>query len=408
MKPVHDFLRKAVHSRELIDRYLDPTAKMWGKFDPKLGYVLRNAFIRDGVDGSYTLSRYEEDGPRNVVNFADQPCRINTYGNSFTQGHQVSDGETWQEVLAAHFGEPIQNFGIGGHGVYQAYRRLIHMEETERGAPNLIFNFWGDDHQRSINAWRFLSYVDTWSEATSATMFSGNPWCYARLDPATGDLVEYENPLNTPESLYKLCDEEYVLETYQHDPVVRLLVALRLPERLDTAPIEELGAAVGIHDLDFSSPARTRDSAWWVYNTYSWKVTEKILEKLQRFIAERNKRLLVLLSYPEFSVRELCEGKQRDELAYLDWHPKPLRDFMTAKAIPFIDVMPAHLQEFQQFRLTPKEYTDRYYIGHYNPQGNHFFAYAIKDQLVDWLDPKPPTYQDEAEGLVRFDGYLPG
>ena len=24
--------------------------------------------------------------------------------------------------------------------------------------------------------------------------------------------------------------------------------------------------------------------------------------------------------------------------------------------------------------------------------GNHFFAFAIKDALVKWLDPNPPTY----------------
>ena len=27
-------------------------------------------------------------------------------------------------------------------------------------------------------------------------------------------------------------------------------------------------------------------------------------------------------------------------------------------------------------------------IGHYSPQGNHFFAYSIKDKVVEWLDPK--------------------
>jgi hypothetical protein len=38
---------------------------------------------------------------------------------SFTQYHQVSDGETWQEYLAAHLGEPVGDFGIGlDTGVY--------------------------------------------------------------------------------------------------------------------------------------------------------------------------------------------------------------------------------------------------------------------------------------------------
>ena len=65
-------------------------------------------------------------------------CRINTYGDSFTQGSQVSDGETWQEILAAHMGEPVRNWGIGGHGVYQAYRRdESRVEGRERKAPSM-------------------------------------------------------------------------------------------------------------------------------------------------------------------------------------------------------------------------------------------------------------------------------
>ena len=48
----------------------------------------------------------------------------------------------------------------------------------------------------------------------------------------------------------------------------------------------------------------------------------------------------------------------------------------------------------------------RYFIGHYTPSGNHFFAYAIKDKIVDWLDPKPITYQQDENKLIRFKGYL--
>ena len=66
--------------------------------------------------------------------YAGRPCRINTYGDSFTQCHQVSDAETWQEYLAGHLGEPIRNFGMGGYGVYQAYRRMVREEQTDQGA----------------------------------------------------------------------------------------------------------------------------------------------------------------------------------------------------------------------------------------------------------------------------------
>ena len=66
-----------------------------------------------------------------------------------------------------------------------------------------------------------------------------------------------------------------------------------------------------------------------------------------------------------------------------------------------------HLEDFKKFNLTLEEYMDRYFIGHYKPAGNHFFAYAIKNQIVDWLDPKPITYLKDDGKLIRFEGYLP-
>jgi hypothetical protein len=37
---------------------------------------------------------------------------------------------------------------------------------------------------------------------------------------------------------------------------------------------------------------------------------------------------------------------------------------------------------------------------HYNPRGNHFFAYALKDRLLELLDPKPLPYQDRGPGAA--------
>lgn len=34
--------------------------------------------------------------------------------------------------------------------------------------------------------------------------------------------------------------------------------------------------------------------------------------------------------------------------------------------------------------------------------GNHFFAYSIKDTVVDWLNPKPITYQDREQKMITF------
>jgi hypothetical protein len=38
--------------------------------------------------------------------------------------------------------------------------------------------------------------------------------------------------------------------------------------------------------------------------------------------------------------------------------------------------------------------TSRDYLGHYNPTGNQFQAFTIKDKLVAMLDPKPVAYRE--------------
>ncbi len=408
MMTYREFIEKAAPGRAILDRYLDPSSRMWAKFDPEIGYTLRNAWIRDGVDGAYTLSRYAEDGPRRQGNFADQPCRINTYGNSFTQCHQVSDGETWQEILAAHFCEPIRNYGIGGHGVYQAYRRLLRNEATDDGAPYVIFNLWGDDHQRSITPWRWFSFAHAWDQATTAFMFHGNPWAYARLDPDSGELIEIPTAFGTPESLYQLCDPAFTYETFKDDFVIRIQAVLRDDVEVDPAPLRAVAESIGLGRLKWDTPEAAAGGAWTLYNEYAWKVSVKIMDKVKAWADGQGKQLLILLSYPEASIREICEGKSRDAEDYLDWHPRALREHIAGLGLPCLDILPKHVEEFKTFRLSPKEYVGRYYIGHYNPRGNHFFAYAIKDALVDWLDPKPPAYRGDEEPLIRFRGYLPG
>ena len=50
-------------------------------------------------------------------------------------------------------------------------------------------------------------------------------------------------------------------------------------------------------------------------------------------------------------------------------------------------------------KIDVKDYLAQYYIGHYNPRGNHFCAFAIKGQLVQMLDPKPAPYLQDAAVL---------
>ncbi|KPL26247.1 MAG: hypothetical protein AMS23_02470, partial [Bacteroides sp. SM1_62] len=93
-----EYIREAAALKEEIDVFLNESS--WAQFDPDVGYILGNYSPNDGVDGSKTISTVRQDGARTSFVYTYRPCRINTYGNSFTQCHQVSDAETWQEYLA--------------------------------------------------------------------------------------------------------------------------------------------------------------------------------------------------------------------------------------------------------------------------------------------------------------------
>ena len=97
-----EYLRESAVSKEVIERFLKGPG--WAQYDPELGYILGNYLPQDGMDNSTTISTVQANGARTSFMYAGKKCRINTYGDSFTQCHQVSDGETWQEYLAGHLG----------------------------------------------------------------------------------------------------------------------------------------------------------------------------------------------------------------------------------------------------------------------------------------------------------------
>jgi hypothetical protein len=404
---LRSFLQPHVLQRSSLDQFLDPKAQVWARFDPELGYLLRNAFVRDGVDGCHTLARYQETGQRQQVNFQDQPCRIHTYGDSFTQGHQVSDGETWQEILAAHFCEPIKNFGVGGFGVYQAYRRLLRSEATEQSAKYILFNIWGDDHLRSVYAWRWLAFPDNALASMSGTMFHANPWVHARLDDQ-GELLDRDSLCPTEASLYQLCDLDFLVETFRDDEIAHLLFAQRTGSILDIETLEKVAAKCQRNMPDFFTANAIKASATQLLHAYAVRVGMLIMDRLQAHCKQNNQELMVLLSYPVGSVWHACNRSPADDPDNTDWHPQVFKDHLKERGIPLVDSLPAHVAEYDTFKLSAKQYVDRYYIGHYNPQGNHFFAYANKESIRNWLNPPPPAYRNDQEPLIRFKGYLPG
>jgi hypothetical protein len=390
---LREFLNMHIYTREQVDKFLDPDQPNWATFDPEFGYkLLPHNVIRDGVGGCRTILNIQQTDERKMINFANQPCRINTYGDSFTQCCQVSDGETWQEILAAHLGEPIRNFGVGGYSVYQAYRRMLRKEATSLSTEYVILNIWGiDDHLRSLDAWRYLRTKEWFQKPEHANMFHANTWAHVRIDPETGNLVEHENLCLTPESLYQLCDKNYVYETFKDDAVVKIIFAQQSGTGVDFSELKKLAAILCV-EVDFSSPEASRKSAATLHIACGLRTSTLIVKKAQIFAENEDKKLLILLSYDQDQVAKACEGQPRIDQTFVD--------FLKENRVPFVDTLAKHIEDFKAFNLSTREYVARYYVDeHYSPKGNHFFAFAIKDAVVDWLDPKPIAYREGSETL---------
>lgn len=395
-----DFLDEATPTREMVDRFLDPKANNRWTFDAELGYMGRDNVVKDGVDGCCTISCFQPSEERRMINFAEQHCRINTYGNSFTQCSQVSDGETWQEYLAAHFGEPIRNFGVGGYGVYQAYRRMLREEKTESSAEYIILNIYDDDHYRSVYRWRWL-HIPEYRRSlprknlspTEVCHFHSNVWAHLSLNPETGKFEEHENDYPTPESLYQLCDKDHVYETFRNDFAVQALLATQQVTDVKVEILEEIAGVLQM-PADFSSSEAAAKTAHTLLRECGLRASMYIIDKARAFAETESKKLMLLLSYSAGCVRGACGGRQRFDQSFVD--------YLNENEVAFVDTLHKHVEDFRFFRCTSEEYCKRYYIGHYNPRGNHFFAYAVKNEIVKWLNPKPPTYQEIGPSQERL------
>ena len=396
-KSYADYLMKSAVPKEELDVFLNENS--WAQFDPEVGYIMGNYMPHDGMDNSSTLSTVRKDGSRTSQMYTDKPCRINTYGNSFTQCHQVSDAETWQEYLAGHLGEPIRNFGMGGFGIYQAYRRLIRREKIDKDSKYVILYMWGDDYVRSVFRCRYATYYTEWNDY-GGYMFHGNFWSNIEMDLQSGRIVEKPNRISRKEDIYQMSDPEFMYENLKDDLMVQLhlMAGNMVNSDVDVQGLNKLADILGMPGIDFSSEERMQHSANALKNKYSFQTTKYVLSRAKEFCEKSDKELLLIHFDPYGVCRPMIEGKSR--------YDQEVIEFINDNDFRFFDMNIVHVEDFKKFNLSLDEYFQRYFIGHYNPSGNHFFAYSLKDTLVEWLDPKPITYQQGDDKLIRFKGYL--
>jgi hypothetical protein len=360
--------------------------------------VLGNYMPRDGLDNCRTISTTQSNGARSSVVYADRRCRINTFGNSFTLCQQVSDHETWQEYLAGHLGEPIRNFGMGGYGVYQAFRRMVRTEQSDASAKYVILYIWGDDQYRSLLRCRHV-LIRSWWDNAGGRMLHCNFWANLEMDPDSGRFIQKENLLPTPTSLYQMTDPEFMHDALRDDLMLQMsLFYTDQVDEVDTMRLNRLADALECPPITTTDRPEAKRHVARIRDAYALGATKHILDRAAAFVKDHNKKLMVILFCPRVT-RQLISGQPRYDQAIVDYlQDREMRHF---------DMNLAHRDDFKCFNLSLDDYMRRYLIGHYSPAGNHFFAYAIKDSIVDWLDPKPVTYRGDEQAAIDFRGYLP-
>ena len=265
--------------------------------------------------------------------------------------------------------------------MYQAYLRMRLVEATHP-ARYIILNVWDDDSFRNIDAWRTIRF--------GSKTPCGYTLPHLHVDPTEGTVEERRNICATPESVAQLGDHGWVCKTFAGDPVLAAVAndtEVRAYPRpgvtegsLDRRDSQKVQTSVGIPpvvgaraDLQAQLTSAALQSTIWV------------LQQAEEFCTAHGKELMVVLSHSSAGVAAALEGKPK-------WDQE-LADFVSSRPYRSVDLRDAHVADYALLSsLTIAEYLSRYYIGHYNPSGNFFFANAVRGLLVDWLDPKPLPY----------------
>jgi hypothetical protein len=219
------------------------------------------------------------------------------------------------------------------------------------------------------------------------------------MDLGSGRLVEKENLLPTPESLYRMCDSEWMVEHLKDDLALQLYAfKLGYIRDLDRPAIDQLAARLD-YPMNWDDGASLRSQVGGLLDRYSLRATRMVLEKARRFAVENGKKLMVVLFDPSRALDQMRRGEGR--------YDREIVDYLAAEEYNVFDMNEVHLRDYRRSNLPYGDYLKQFFIGHYNPRGNHFFAYSIKGKVVQWLDPKPRTYRRADADSVDFQGYLP-
>jgi len=212
---------------------------------------------------------------------------------------------------------------------------------------------------------------------------------YCKVDFKNQQLIEFENPCPTPESVYNLCSIDETYQLFKDDFVLKTMMTHAKPKDENSGlKYQEIMKLSQTHGIE--TQLDTNSTVSEIANEYHRRCalfsTKMIIEKIVDYCNENEKTLLFVLSYPSRYIAQSYASNRR-------WD-RELVDFIDKKGLPCVDLYNAHIDEFKQYNIEMASYLEKYFIGHYNPLGNFFCAQAIRDKLIDALKPKPRSYNE--------------
>ncbi len=296
----------------------------------------------------------------------ERKLRVATFGESFTQGVNVSDEETWQgHWVRINPALEVTNFGLGGYGLDQAFLRYK-AESARLESQVTMIGFMSENIYRTVSVFRpFYLY------------FTGLPLTKPRFVDQNGRLTLIENPLPTVKDYRLFLTEERKLlkRLGEHDFFYK---------EFQTGAFNFL-PSVQLFKIILHTPSplinnREAIISKGIYNTRSeaFKVTAMIFDEFHREVL-KNGSLPIIIVYPTAS--DIRQYRKNRTKVY-----QPLIDYLTVKGFRHVDLMEA-------FEMFGKGNKVGDFFGpnhHYSSFGNEIVArylsyYWEKNRIVGFL-----------------------
>lgn len=283
--------------------------------------------------------------------------RIATFGDSFTHGDEVGNGDTWQsQIMRLDDRLEVMNFGVGGFGLDQAFLR--YRRDATRFNPDIVFiGFMPENIRRTVNVFRPFYHPE-----------SNTPLTKPRFTLHDDDLVLVPNPMARKSDYESLLQnpKSVLREIGQNDDIYRI--------RYKSGPFDFL-ATVRLAKLIKEKFSRRYfgdgiiEDGVYVTSSDAFRITVRIFDSFYAEAQENGSVPVIVILPSRKDVRFFLEsGKRRYQ---------PLIDDLQTKGYRYIDL----LATLVEGGLGEGYKFEELFTGHYSPTANRIVACALVEYV---------------------------